>query len=104
MKQKRPFRRPLQLHVLLRLACGAYRIYLAWGLREGAFQGQNGMVFGIAMILFGLVGVALAGWNIFLLATGRYRLPHESEYLEDAPASESEMDDSTQSSPLDPKT
>ena len=70
---------PLQFSLILRIGCGGYLLYLAWGLREGAFSGPQGLLFGIAMVVFALVGSILCFFSIRALARGEFRLPYETD-------------------------
>lgn len=70
---------PAQLSLILRVGCGAYLIYLAWGLRDGAFSGPKGILYGIALVLFALAGAALLFFSVRALARGEYRLPYETD-------------------------
>lgn len=57
-----------QISLILRIGGGIYLLYLAWDLRHAAFTGSNGLLFGIAMIVFGIAGLVLtlhAGLSLF---------------------------------------
>ena len=70
---------PPQFSLILRILCGGYLLYLAWGLRGSFFQGDNGTLFGLAVILFVVVGALLCFFSIRALIRGEYRLPYESD-------------------------
>ena len=59
---------PPEFSVILRILGGGYLVYLAWGLRTSV---QDGPLFLIAVIVFALVGLILAGTSI------RYLLQHK---------------------------
>jgi threonine/homoserine/homoserine lactone efflux protein len=59
---------PPEFSVTLRILGGGYLVYLAWGLRTSV---QDGPLFLIAVIVFALVGLILAGTSI------RYLLQHK---------------------------
>ena len=59
---------PNQTTLILRLLCGGYLVYTAWGLRD-AFQ--ENPLFIVAAIIFAVVGAALAGVSLYwLIKTG----------------------------------
>lgn len=83
MEKKRRDPRPLQMHLILRIAGGAYLAYIGASLRKAAFVGDKGLMYGLAMILFIIVGVILCIVSIKALSEGQYRLPFEPEYLDE---------------------
>ena len=63
--------RPPQTSYLFRILGGGYLIYLAWDLRASA---QEGLLFLIAILVFGLVGAALLLHSLMtLLRHGYFR-------------------------------
>ena len=75
--------KPPQLTLLLRLLGGGYLVYLAWDLRSSI---PDGLLFLIAVLVFGLVGAALFVHSLVtLLRHGYFRkeaIP-ETETTED---------------------
>jgi len=59
---------PNQTTLILRLICGGYLVYTAWGLRDAFHESP---LFIIAAIVFAVVGAALAGISLYtLIKTG----------------------------------
>ncbi|NLO84059.1 MAG: hypothetical protein GX096_01310 [Clostridiales bacterium] len=66
---------PPQFSLILRVACGAYLLYLAWGLREAAFQGEGGLLYGIALVVFAVVAIILLFFSVRSLLRGEFSKP-----------------------------
>ena len=60
---------PPEFSVILRILGGGYLVYLAWDLRASV---QDGPLFLIAVIVFALVGLILAGTSLKYLLQHRY--------------------------------
>ena len=60
---------PPEFSVILRILGGGYLVYLAWDLRASV---QDGPLFLIAVIVFALVGLLLAGTSLKYLLQHRY--------------------------------
>jgi len=59
---------PNQATLFLRLLCGGYLVYTAWGLRDAFHENP---LFIVAAIVFAVVGAALAGMSLYtLIKTG----------------------------------
>lgn len=59
---------PNQSTLFLRLLCGGYLVYTAWGLRDAFHENP---LFIVAAIVFAVVGAALAGVSLYwLIKTG----------------------------------
>ena len=57
--------RPPQLTLILRLLCGGYLVYLAYGLLDGI---RDNPLYAAAVAVFALVGLALmlhSGWKLY---------------------------------------
>lgn len=67
MKKERS--KPPQFSLILRLLCGGYLLYTAWGLREAFQEGPYYIVFAI---IFAGVGLALAVHSIVKLVRKEY--------------------------------
>lgn len=73
-----------QLTLILRTACGAYLLYLAWGLAEATFSGGHPGYLA-ALILFALVGAALVFISGRHLLKGEFLRPGETGEDEQPP-------------------
>lgn len=80
--------RPTQISLILRVCCGGYLLYLAWELRNVAFQGENGIWFGLAAVVFALIGAVLCFFSARSFLRGEY-----AGAPVDAPEEESEDDE-----------
>lgn len=83
--QKAPKRKKQsQLTLILRTACGAYLLYLAWGLAEAAFSGRH-PAYLAALAIFALTGAALVILSGRLLLKGEFLRPGETGEDEQPP-------------------
>ena len=57
-------RQVTQVTLLLRLVCGGYLLYLAWGLREAVFGPERQLGFILAAAVFAVVGLLLCGFSL----------------------------------------
>ena len=62
-----------RVSLILRICCGGYLLYLGWQLRPAAFQGEQGVWFGLAMIAFILIGAALCFFSARSFLRGDYQ-------------------------------
>ena len=67
---------PPEFSVILRILGGGYLVYLAWDLRASV---QDGPLFLIAVIVFALVGLVLAGTSINYLLKHKYFRDDDTE-------------------------
>lgn len=74
---------PPQFSLILRVACGAYLLYLAWGLREAAFQGDSGLLYGIALVVFAAVAIFLLFFSVRSLLRGEFSKPGDEQDVEE---------------------
>lgn len=61
-----------RVSLLLRICAGAYLVYLAWDLRSAAFQGEQGLLYGVIVLAFFLIGAVLCGVSAKRFLTGDY--------------------------------
>ena len=72
---------PPSSSMILRVLGGIYLIYLAWDIRDAA---QNGPLFVAAIIVFAVVGAALAGHSLWTLANhGYFRKQSQTDSTEE---------------------
>lgn len=72
-----------QASLILRIAGGAYLLYLAWDLREAVFGGQP--LYSIPIVIFAAVGAALVAFSIVPLIKGDYMRPgDEAQEVQEA--------------------
>lgn len=76
---KKKDRRPPQISLILRIGCGAYLLYLAWGLIGSALAGEQ-LLFGIVGAVFALAGLPLCVLSLRALVRGEFRLPYEQDH------------------------
>ena len=68
-------RQVTQVTLLLRLVCGGYLLYLAWGLREAVFGPERQLGFILAAAVFAVVGLLLCGFSLRGLIRREYETP-----------------------------
>lgn len=79
MEETRRKKRQPQLSLILRVGCGAYLLYLAWGLGGAALAGERRLLFASAALLFTLAGAALCAFSARALARGEFLRPGECD-------------------------
>ena len=72
-------RQVTQVTLLLRLVCGGYLLYLAWGLREAVFGPERQLAFILAAALFAVVGLLLCVFSLRGLIRKEYVMPSDEE-------------------------
>lgn len=89
MKKDRKY--PPQFSLILRLAGGAYLIYLAWSLRDAL---ADSWLYGLGIALFVIVGVLLAGHSALALYRGEFEGGKaDPKWDEPSPEEEEEVPD-----------
>ena len=79
-----------QITLLFRAIAGGYMLYLAWGLRENIFSGDEPL-YALVAVLFFSAGVVLLVTSAIPLARGEFLRPgEEEEEGADEPADEEE--------------
>ena len=81
---------PPQSTLMLRILGGGYLVYLAWQLREAISQGP---LFLAAVVLFGVVGAAVAGITIWELLRHEYFRKPTKKSTDDTEDCEAQSDD-----------
>ena len=64
-----------QVTLILRLACGAYLLYLAWDLRDAVFGPERQLGFILAAAVFAVVGLLLCVFSLRGLIRREYETP-----------------------------
>ena len=73
-----------QVTLILRLACGAYLLYLAWELREAVFGPERQLAFILAAVLFAVIGLLLCVFSLRGLIRKEYVIPSGEEEEKDS--------------------
>lgn len=68
---------PAQATVVLRLAAGGYLLYLSYGLVRDILAStvEGGIIHGVFVVLFAIIGAILFGWSAWKLYKGEYLRP-----------------------------
>lgn len=68
-----------QVTLILRLACGAYLLYLAWELRDAVFGPERQLGFILAAVVFAVIGLILCVFSLRGLIRKEYVIPTQDE-------------------------
>ena len=68
-----------QVTLILRLACGAYLLYLAWELRDAVFGPERQLGFILAAAVFAVIGLLLCVFSLRGLIRKEYVIPSDEE-------------------------
>ena len=74
--------------VSLRLACGAYLLYLAWELRDAVFGPERQLGFILAAAVFAVIGLLLCVFSLRGLIRKEYVIPSDEEESADSDSDE----------------
>ena len=74
--------------LILRLACGAYLLYLAWELRDAVFGPERQLGFILAAAVFAVIGLLLCVFSLRGLIRKEYVIPSDEEESADSDSDE----------------
>lgn len=77
-----------QVTLILRLACGAYLLYLAWELRDAVFGPERQLGFILAATVFAVIGLLLCVFSLRGLIRKEYVIPSDEEESADSDSDE----------------
>ena len=77
-----------QVTLILRLACGAYLLYLAWELRDAVFGPERQLGFILAAAVFAVIGLLLCVFSLRCLIRKEYVIPSDEEESADSDSDE----------------
>ena len=77
-----------QVTLILRLACGAYLLYLAWELRDAVFGPERQLGFILAAAVFAVIGLLLCVFSLRGLIRKEYVIPSDEEESADSDSDE----------------
>lgn len=77
-----------QVTLILRLACGAYLLYLAWELRDAVFGPERQLGFILAAAVFAVIGLLLCVFSLRGLVRKEYVIPSDEEESADSDSDE----------------
>lgn len=77
-----------QVTLILRLACGAYLLYLAWELRDVVFGPERQLGFILAAAVFAVIGLLLCVFSLRGLIRKEYVIPSDEEESADSDSDE----------------
>ena len=77
-----------QVTLILRLACGAYLLYLAWELRDAVFGPEWQLGFILAAAVFAVIGLLLCVFSLRGLIRKEYVIPSDEEESADSDSDE----------------
>ena len=77
-----------QVTLILRLACGAYLLYLAWELRDAVFGPERQLGFILAAAVFAVIGLLLCVFSLRGLIRKEYVMPSDEEESADSDSDE----------------
>lgn len=77
-----------QVTLILRLACGAYLLYLAWELRDAVFGPERQLGFILAAAVFAVIGLLLCVFSLRGLIRKEYVIPSDEEESVDSDSDE----------------
>ena len=77
-----------QVTLILRLACGAYLLYLAWELRDAVFGPERQLGFILAAAVFAVIGLLLCVFSLRGLIRQEYVIPSDEEESADSDSDE----------------
>lgn len=77
-----------QVTLILRLACGAYLLYLAWELRDAVFGPERQLGFILAAAVFAVIGLLLCVFSLRGLIRKEYVIPSDEEESTDSDSNE----------------
>ena len=77
-----------QVTLFLRLACGAYLLYLAWELRDAVFGPERQLGFILAAAVFAVIGLLLCVFSLRGLIRKEYVIPSDEEESADSDSDE----------------
>lgn len=77
-----------QVTLILRLACGAYLLYLAWDLRDAVFGPERQLGFILAAAVFAVIGLLLCVFSLRGLIRKEYVIPSDEEESADSDSDE----------------
>ena len=77
-----------QVTLILRLACGAYLLYLAWELRDAVFGPERQLGFILAAAVFAVIGLLLCVFSLRGLIRKEYVIPSDEEESSDSDSDE----------------
>ena len=77
-----------QVTLILRLACGAYLLYLAWELRDAVFGPERQLGFILAAAVFAVMGLLLCVFSLRGLIRKEYVIPSDEEESADSDSDE----------------
>ena len=82
------FKDVTQVTLILRLACGAYLLYLAWELRDAVFGPERQLGFILAAAVFAVIGLLLCVFSLRGLIRKEYVIPSDEEESADSDSDE----------------
>ena len=77
-----------QVTLILRLACGAYLLYLAWELRDAVFGPERQLGFILAAAVFAVIGLLLCVFSLRGLIRKEDVIPSDEEESADSDSDE----------------
>ena len=77
-----------QVTLILRLAYGAYLLYLAWELRDAVFGPERQLGFILAAAVFAVIGLLLCVFSLRGLIRKEYVIPSDEEESADSDSDE----------------
>lgn len=79
-----------QVTLILRLACGAYLLYLAWELRDAVFGPERQLGFILAAVVFAVAGLLLCIFSLRGLIRREYVIPTQEDEEEQTDSNDEE--------------
>lgn len=79
-----------QVTLILRLACGAYLLYLAWELRDAVFGPERQLGFILAAAVFAVAGLLLCIFSLRGLIRREYVIPTQEDEEEQTDSNDEE--------------